>query len=114
MQLTNIQYSRAFAFMEMLKMTLPQNGKTPRDGYEKDVEGEARLPKLNEQAIGAIQRGTVTNASIFAEQNFPEISFPDETERETEAPEAPEAEGFAGDVFSDEPAEPTEAELAEV
>ncbi len=83
----------------MLELTLAREGQPmPTD--------EQELPKLNEQAIMAIQRGTVINSSVFAEQNFPEVSFPDETESETAQPEVEETPA--------EESEPTTEELAEV
>ncbi len=75
MKLNDTEYCRTFAFVELLKLTLAQDGKTSREGYEPDVEGEARLPKLSEGAIKALQLGTCENASHFAQQNFPHVQF---------------------------------------
>jgi len=94
MRLTDTEYCRAFAFVELLKLTL--RGAT--------VE---TLPHLNERAIMALQDGTERRASDYAALHFPHVSFADETKREETR--GVELIGEADELADED--EPTQEEL---
>ncbi len=100
MKLTDIQFARTAAFVLGLRVIADAKPLTPEQ-----ITGSAPIPNLNENTIAALQRLTVERSNVLAMELG--VSFPDETERETEV-----SEQYPTHPETPEEREPTEDELA--
>jgi hypothetical protein len=72
MKLTDIQFVRALALVEGLRVI-----------EEKAADRGVEIADIPTEGIKQLQEYVVDRATDYAAQSFPDLSFPDETERET-------------------------------